>query len=146
MKPGPKPMPRNMRLVSGMRKDRVNEHEPEVQIAIPEPPEDLSDETPAGGGRSAVDWFVHLAGKLARMRVMTEFDVEALSKMAEDEVIYRRAMNVILQSDLIIKAPQSGALMQNPWVAVKNKAQERLMKGYAEFGMTPSSRTRVNKQ
>lgn len=132
--------------MQGDRKDRINEQEPEAPIAVPDPPDYLSDDTPSTGGRSAVDWFVHLAGKLARMRVMSEYDVEALVKIAEDEVIYRHAMRMISGSDLIIAAPNSGAPMQNPWVSIKNKAQERLMRAYAEFGMTPSSRTRVNRQ
>ncbi len=138
-------MPKNMRLVTGMRKDRVNKEEPDAPISVPDPPDYLSQDSPETGGRSAFDWFVHLSAKLARMRVMSEFDVEALSKMAEDEVIYRHAMAIIQQTDLIVQAPKTGVAMQNPWLSVKNKAQERLMKGYAEFGMTPSSRTRVNR-
>lgn len=34
-------------------------------------------------------------------------------------------------------------MYQNPWLAVANRAWEQLRKVEAEFGMTPSSRSRV---
>jgi len=37
-----------------------------------------------------------------------------------------------------------GNLIQNPWLAVANRAMEQVRKLLAEFGMTPSSRTRVS--
>lgn len=44
---------------------------------------------------------------------------------------------------VIITAP-SGYPIQNPWLAVANKAMREMMRVAVEFGMTPSSRSRIN--
>jgi P27 family predicted phage terminase small subunit len=36
-----------------------------------------------------------------------------------------------------------GGMYQNPWVAIRNRAMDQVVKISAEFGMTPSSRARV---
>jgi len=45
-------------------------------------------------------------------------------------------------SGLFVKSPK-GYPMQSPWLAVSNRAQEMYAKLCVEFGLTPSSRTRV---
>ena len=41
-------------------------------------------------------------------------------------------------------AKETGHLYQNPWLAICNAAWDRLLKVAAEFGLTPSSRNRVD--
>jgi P27 family predicted phage terminase small subunit len=36
-----------------------------------------------------------------------------------------------------------GGMYQNPWVAIRNRSMEQVHKFYTEFGLTPSSRSRV---
>lgn len=43
----------------------------------------------------------------------------------------------------MVKAP-SGFPVQSPFLAIANKALEQMTKLMIEFGMTPSSRTRVH--
>ena len=42
-----------------------------------------------------------------------------------------------------MKAPKTGVPMQNPALSIANKAMQEMTKLLAEFGMTPSSRSKV---
>ena len=48
----------------------------------------------------------------------------------------------IKKDGLVIKT-KSGNLIQNPYVGIRNRNREFVAKCDAEFGMTPSSRSRV---
>ncbi len=133
---GTKPMPRNMRLIKGGRTDRLNRDEPIVEVSIPDAPETLSDE--------AREIWYDIAPKLARMRVMTEADTHALEMYCESYVEWREATDRVREGGMVVRSP-NGHPIQNPYLSIKNKAQERCLKILAEFGLTPSSRTRVTK-
>lgn len=131
-------MPRNLRLVKGAtRADRMNDKEPELRVAIPDPPDYLEDQE--------VDIFVEVAGKLARMRVMTEADTDALALYASRFCVWREANDNVRKTGLLTHSPK-GFPMQNPYLSIANRAQQDCLKILTEFGMTPSSRTRVQQQ
>lgn len=137
MKSGPKPTPRNLRLVVGSdRKDRMNPDEPLVPVSIPDPPEYLDPD------EAAV--FTEQATLLALMRVMTECDVAALAVYAVNFIRWKEAIARVKEMGLMVRSPNDFP-MQNPYLAVANKAQAEMIRILVEFGMTPSSRTRVNK-
>jgi len=48
----------------------------------------------------------------------------------------------VREMGMIVKSPK-GYPIQNPFLAIANKAQRTCMDILTEFGMTPSSRTRV---
>ncbi len=52
------------------------------------------------------------------------------------------AEEYIKKHGLIIKAP-NGFPMQNPYLAISNKAKEHMLKILTELGMTPASRARL---
>jgi len=115
----------------------MNEKEPLVEVTIPDPPDYLVDEE--------IDIFVTTAGKLARMRVMTEADVDALAIYCVNFFRWKEATQKVREIGMIIKSPK-GYLIQNPYLAIANKAQKCCMDILTEFGLTPSSRTRVQSQ
>lgn len=131
---GPKPTPRNLRIVRGDPPGKLNPDEPQVEVAIPDPPEHLE-------GRER-DVFTEMAGKLARMRIMSNVDADALAIYAVNYVRWQEATATVRETGLLMRSPQ-GFPLQNPALAVANKAQDVCLKILAEFGMTPSSRTRV---
>ena len=133
MQRGPKPMPRNLRLVRG-DKSRLNPDEPIVEVAAPDAPDYLTERE-----RQV---FTENAVKLARMRVMTEVDIDALAVYAVNFVRWREACKMVEDTGYIMQAP-SGYPVPNPVLAIANKAQAEFMRIATEFGMTPSSRTRV---
>jgi P27 family predicted phage terminase small subunit len=44
----------------------------------------------------------------------------------------------------VIKSKTTGAIYQNPYLAVANRAMKQMRDFLTEFGMTPSSRSRVS--
>lgn len=132
---GPKPTPRNLRIVKGSdRPSRMNDDEPIVKISIPEPPPHLSD--------TESDKFREMAAKLARMKVMSDVDVDALAIYAVNWVRLLDANDKIKELGLVVMSPKKFP-MKNPYVTIARES-ERICTGIlTEFGMTPSSRTRV---
>ncbi len=112
----------------------MNDDEPIVPVSIPDAPEHL-------GSREA-DKFIEVAAKLARMRVMTDADVDALAFYATNWVIWVDAAARVRESGHIMRSPNNFPI-QNPYLAVMNKAQRECLSILTEFGLTPSSRTRV---
>jgi P27 family predicted phage terminase small subunit len=44
----------------------------------------------------------------------------------------------------VVKSKTTGAVYQNPYLAVANRAMKQMRDFLTEFGMTPSSRSRVS--
>ncbi len=134
---GPKPTPRNLRLVRGTdRPDRMNDNEPILPVSIPDAPDYLEPDE--------IKIFVDTAEKLARMRVMTEYDVDALAIYAVNFVRWKEATSHLRDMGMMVRSPNNFP-MQNPYLSVANGAQRECLRILVEFGLTPSSRTRVNK-
>lgn len=140
MKSGPRPMPRNLRLVRSSPDKTSKAGRPakpidEPPVKIPLPPASLTAEE--------VDCFVVMAQKLAGMRIMTEMDVDALVIYCRNWLDAKEAHQKVLESGMIVKSPK-GYPIVNPWLAVRRKAEDKCLRILAEFGMTPSSRNRVS--
>ncbi len=129
-------MPAAVRDIKSGRKTKLSaDNPPELPVTIPATPDGLTD------AEAVV--FVSMATKLAGMRVMNEACVEALVIYCRNWVEAVNAHQKLCDSDLIVKSPK-GYPMLNPYLPIRRKAEERCLKILAEFGMTPSSMTRVN--
>lgn len=132
---GRKPKPTALKLLEGNPGKRaLNRAEPRPKVAMPRPPEHLSDEEKA-------KWKV-VVRELHSLGLVTRIDVDALAMYC---VIYARwikAEKMVREKGEIIKTA-AGNIIQNPYLSIANRALEQLNKLGAEFGMTPSSRTRV---
>ena len=132
---GRKPLPTQLKLVKGTaRPHRMNPAEPQPVVATPAPPEHL-DEAAAGK-------FTELAELLARHGVMTELDAGALARYA---VIWRRWLEAeaeVKRRGPVVKTA-GGNIIQNPFLSVANKCLAQMGQIESEFGLTPSSRTRI---
>ena len=136
-KRGRKPTPRNLRLITGdTRPSRMNADEPEVPVSAPDPPDYLDD--------NEAEKFRELAHKLAKMRVMTEADIDALAICARAHIEANLAHESVKAMGLMVKT-KAGNPIQNPYLAIRNAAEKKALGILTEFGLTPSSRTRVNK-
>ena len=132
---GRKPLPTQLKLVKGTaRPHRMNPAEPQPSLAVPDPPEHLDVEAAAK--------FTDMATLLARHRVMTELDAGALARYV---VIWRRwlaAEAEVKRRGPVVKTV-GGNIIQHPFLAVANKCLTQLGQIESEFGLTPSSRTRI---
>jgi P27 family predicted phage terminase small subunit len=132
---GPKPLPTRLKVVRGtLRKDRANPREPDVQAEIPPCPPELS---PA----AKVEWE-RIAPELAMLGLLARIDRSALALYCESYSRWIEAISAIQQYGAVVKSP-SGYPIQSPYVGIANKAGEQVRLMLSEFGMTPSSRTRV---
>ncbi|MFC0130611.1 phage terminase small subunit P27 family [Ralstonia solanacearum] len=133
---GRKPTPTALKIVRGNPGKR----------ALPK------DEPTPPAGADAPDWLSPLAAEhwpliakgLEDARVLTVMDAPALALYCEAFVRWKHANEQLVKSGMVVKAP-SGYLIQSPYLSIANKAFDQMTKMLIEFGMTPSSRSRVTK-
>lgn len=134
---GRKAVPTALKIVRGNPGNRpLPENEPTPQPAGDDVPEYLS---PA----AAKHWPV-VQKQLKDSGILSTADTAALALYCEAFARWRHATDQVTKYGPVIKAP-SGFPVQSPYLAIANKAHEQMMKALIEFGMTPSSRSRVQK-
>ena len=137
---GPAPQPTALQRLRGNPSHRpLNEREPQ----------------PASGERapSAPRWLSEaarrewrrVAGPLHRAGLLTEIDTLALGMLCEAFANYLEARAMVNEGgkgQLVVKSDK-GNLYQHPAVAVMVGARGEVLRWAREFGMTPSTRSRI---
>ena len=143
---GRKPKPSGLKLITGTdRADRGNPDEPQPQPACPEPPDHLKAEARA-------EW-TRVSHQLNALGILSEIDRAALGAYCQaysrwvqaETALDRMADRDAMTHGLMIRT-QGGNAIQNPLVGTANKAMADMMRYAAEFGMTPSARSRIRAQ
>lgn len=83
--------------------------------------------------------------ELMTLGVLTTVDRAALAAYCVAYSRWAEAERQVTRLGTIVKTA-NGNLIQNPYLAVANRAMEQLSRLAGEFGMTPSSRSRVQVQ
>ena len=83
-----------------------------------------------------------MAKELHPLGLLTNIDLTALAAYCASFSIWIDAQKQIQKHGVLIKA-QSGFPMQSPYLAISNRAMTEMRKWMVEFGLTPSSRSRV---
>jgi P27 family predicted phage terminase small subunit len=73
---------------------------------------------------------------------MTDIDGAALAAYCQAWARWVEAEENLVKYGVVIKAP-SGFPIQSPYLAIANKAMDQMTRLLVEFGMSPSSRSRV---
>ena len=132
---GRKPKPTAVKLLSGNPGKRaINRSEPRPQIELPPAPEHLGDDEKR-------KWAA-VVKELHPLGLVTTVDKDALAMYCVIYVRWMKAERMVREKGEIIKTA-AGNIIQNPYLAIANRALDQLNKLGAEFGMTPSSRSRV---
>jgi P27 family predicted phage terminase small subunit len=133
---GAKPKPTRLKVLSGTdRPDRRNSDEPAVTPATPRCPAHL-------GVEAKREWR-RATKHLAAVGLLTQLDGAALALYCDAWGRWVESTRELQTHGLLMKSP-NGYPMQSPYLAVANKAFEQLRLMVPEFGMSPSSRTRVH--
>lgn len=141
---GRKPKPTHLKLVTGNPGKRaLAKREAKPPLSEPTPPPHLCDDAKVEWGR--------VIGTLVSCGLMTQIDRAALAAYCQAYgrwVQAERALARMSEKDpnthaLMVKTINGNAI-QNPLVGTANKALELMMKAAAEFGMTPSARSRID--
>jgi P27 family predicted phage terminase small subunit len=133
-KPGPKPAPTATKVLNGVRKGRINDAEPRPGPLKAIPPATLDPVARAEWNR--------IAPMLERMGVLTEADGPALAMYCEAFARAAAAERSIQKQGLMVMTGLGG-MKVNPHFAVAERARALMLKVMGEFGMTPSSRSRI---
>ena len=134
---GRKPKPTALKLLEGDRgKGRrpLNEHEP----------------VPPRGGVKCPSWLLpeakkewkRLAASLEAMGVLTMADLTAFAGYCQAYARWKEAEEFITQHGTIVKTP-SGYWQQVPQVSIAQTYLKIMNKFAEQFGLTPSSRSRI---
>jgi P27 family predicted phage terminase small subunit len=135
MKPGPPPTPTKIKLLRvNPGKRALNANEPKPRSAIPSCPPHLN---PV----ARKEWRRAIR-ELAALGLISNLDRAALAIYCEAYARWVFASDHIRKFGLIMKSP-GGFPIQSPYLAILNKAIEQMRTFIVEFGMTPSSRSRV---
>jgi P27 family predicted phage terminase small subunit len=132
---GRKPKPTKLRLLQGNAgKRRINEREPKPAPSIPSPPEHLTE--------PAKQEWARVAEQLALLGLLTDLDRAAFSAYCQAYGRWVEAEEMLKKTGTVVKAP-SGYPILSPYLSVANKAVEQMRAFLTEFGLTPSSRSRI---
>ena len=132
---GRKPLPTHLKLVKGTaRVDRNNPNELKPPLVVPEPPPHLDEREKAK--------FASMAEMLARHGVMTELDSGVIARYATVWCRWLDAEAEIKRRGPVVKTT-SDNIIQNPFLAVANRCMGQMAQIESEFGLTPSSRSRI---
>lgn len=121
-------------LAGNPGKRALNHAEPRPRVVLPRPPEHLSDD-------EKEKWKL-IVRELHPLGLVTTIDKDALAMYCVIFVRWKKAERMVREKGEIIKTA-AGNIIQNPYLSIANRALDQLNKLGAEFGMTPSSRSRV---
>jgi len=139
---GPAPKLNATQIVKGdpgKRARRAAAVEPVVPVADYDAPKWLD-----GEARAEWDRIVALFTEMERsgQRLMTALDVAALAVYCDAFSDYELARKQVAIEGKVLTT-EKGYAYTNPWVAIQKTAAEQIKKFAAEFGFTPSARSRM---
>jgi P27 family predicted phage terminase small subunit len=130
-----RPTPTALKVVTGSKRARAEGKDQPKPSALPTG-------VPVWLPQKAVPHWPRLAKMLAKAKIATEADQVVIGVYATAFAEWLEAQEAIARLGVIVQSP-TGYPIQNPWVAIANKAFERLHKTGVELGLTPAARTRV---
>ncbi len=134
--PGRRPTPKNLVLLRGNpgRRPVAKDIPDPPVVQVPEPPELLS--------MQAREHWPEFAELLSKMHVLSGADLPALCMLCESYSIYWEAMAGVRQYGIMSITPNN-YVQRSEYLNTAFKALDECFKIMSEFGLTPSSRTKV---
>jgi P27 family predicted phage terminase small subunit len=133
---GRKPKPTLLKVLDGNPGKRpLNDSEPVAPAGDPECPDWLDDEAKAEWHRIIPD--------LREMGLLSRADRPALAAYCTAWSRWVHAEEQVRKFGPIVKSPEKQFPMKSPYLCVADQALEIMRKMMVEFGLTPSSRSRI---
>jgi P27 family predicted phage terminase small subunit len=133
---GRKPKPTYLKVLDGNPGKRpLNDREPVPTQGVPPRPEWLDEE-------ARTEWE-RIVPELAAMGLMARADRAALAAYCTAWSRWVAAEAQVRKYGTIVKSPEKGFPMKSPYLCVADQALETMRKLMVEFGLTPSSRSRI---
>jgi P27 family predicted phage terminase small subunit len=135
---GRKPIPTTLKVLSGNPGRRpLNDREPTPMPGGPECPDWLDDEAKA-------EWQ-RICAELQGMGILSTADRAALAMYCTAWSRWKMAEEQVRKFGPIVKSPEKGFPMKSPYLTIADQAMETMRKLMVEFGLTPSSRSRIRR-
>ena len=131
---GPKPVPSSTLKLRGSWRGNINKNEPKPKIQTPRCPSHIT-------GEAKREWK-RIVPELKKLGLLTRLDRAALAGYCQSWARLVKAEKMVEKTCEVLKSP-SGYPIMNPWLSVANKALKQVEAFVREFGLSPSSRTRV---
>lgn len=132
---GRKPLPTAVKKLAGNPgKRKLNDAEPQLPPAPIDPPTYLDGD--------ALDKWRELAAELHPSGLLTSVDVDALVFYCVLYARWKKAEKIVKEKGEVIKTV-GGNIIQNPYLAISNRALKEMARLAADFGLTPASRSRI---
>lgn len=140
---GPQPKPTQLKILEGNPgKQKLNEAEPKPPIldAIPDPPKRLMKE-------AKKEWK-RLAPTMVASGLLTTVDLSAFAELCQCYAYYLAVDAEICKEanekgPLMMQTSTSGYTQAHPLLSLRKQYYDTWHKGLADFGLTPSSRSRI---
>ncbi len=135
MAAGRKPKPTALKELEGNPgKRKLNRSEPKPAKGIPPCPDWLLPE-------AKMEWN-RLAENLGQLGVLTNVDMAAFAAYCQSYARWKEAQEHIDKDGSTFETDK-GYQQQTPWVGIANTNQKLMLQAASEFGLTPSSRSRI---
>lgn len=132
---GRKPTPTAIKELEGNPGHRpLNDQEPKPVKKAPPCPKNLEPE-------AKKEWR-RLAKHMESLGILTELDMAAFASYCQHYARWKEAEDFLTQHGTIVKTP-SGYWQQVPQVSIAQTYNKLMMKAAEQFGLTPSSRSRI---
>lgn len=145
MQPGRRPTPTHLKLITGNPGHRPVEPETEPRVSIARP------DRPLFLNADALREWDRIVPDLEMAGLLTRIDKAALAAYCSAYALFEKAETQIqVMSDVdhvncgLIEDTKNGFKQLSQWFVIRNKALEQLRQFLSEFGMSPSSRSRVH--
>jgi P27 family predicted phage terminase small subunit len=134
---GRKPKPTKLKLITGHGHHPLNKNEPEAPEGELHCPTHLSTE-------AKKEWH-RIVPILYQMKVARIPDQAAIAAYCQTYGRWVDAENKMakLGDNALLMKTSNGNILQSPLVGIANRAMEIMLKFMTEFGLTPSSRSRI---
>ncbi len=136
--PGPKPLPSHVKVQRGNPGKRSDPGQTEDAIQAPQ----RKLRAPKGLNKRQQKHWRDLAHQFHQLQLTTDLDIGAMRLLVDAWERYLQANEAVNQYGLVVQG-HNGVPMQSPYLQVANKAHADVLSMLREFGMTPSSRSRV---
>jgi P27 family predicted phage terminase small subunit len=135
MSRGRKPKPTRLKLLQGIPGHRpLPENEAQIAPGMPDPPKHL-------GAKAKKEWK-RITPELYRAGLLTKIDGPALASYCDAYAQWVESSDKLKKTGMLARGAKGDPVI-NPYLKISNAAQERMKQLLVEFGMTPSSRSRV---
>ena len=134
----PRPKPTALKIATGTRNNRINFKEPKfkkVSVKDSDPPENLCE-------MAAAEWN-RVFKELKDAGVLVKLNRNVLAGYCAAYANWKKAQLLYDKSTTLIFKTPNGAIQQIPYVSIVNNSLLCMLKYAVEFGMTPSSRSRI---